>query len=164
MTLPDLLATLHLAPHPEGGFFRETFRSTRLVPGPGGASRAACTQILYALGAGDFSAWHRVASDELWQHHEGGALELHVIDHAGHRVSVLGAVSDGHVPQGFVPAGAWQAARPVEDGAPYVLVGCTVAPGFDFADFELADPGEMFTDPPGLEPIIRELAPRSSQA
>jgi len=160
VTLDELLTRLDLAPHPEGGFFRETFRSDVQVPGPGGAPRAACTQILYALGAGGLSAWHRVSSDELWQHHAGGALELHVLDDDGHRVTVLGDIAQGLDPQGVVPAGAWQAARARESRGgdePWALVGCTVAPGFDFADFEMAERQALLEAYPEHAEVVREL-------
>jgi predicted cupin superfamily sugar epimerase len=132
-----LIAALDLAPHPEGGFYRETFRAPTLVATPRGP-RAASTAIYYLLPAGAASARHRVASDEAWHHYEGDPLELTVEHPDGRReVILLGPdVAAGQRPQAVVPAGAWQAARPV--GARHALCGCTVAPGFDFADFELA--------------------------
>lgn len=123
---------LALSPHPEGGFYRETWRSPRTVEGPGGAPRAASTSILFLLPPGHRSDWHLVTSDEIWLHQQGGPLELHLLDDEGHRVVRLGP---GGVPQAVVPAGVWQAARPAADEG--VLCGCVVAPGFDFADFTL---------------------------
>jgi predicted cupin superfamily sugar epimerase len=154
-TAAAVVAELGLAPHPEGGFFREVFRSEAVVAGPGGAPRAASTAILFLLPGGDFSAWHRVASDEVWHHYAGGPLELHTLDDAGHRQVRLGAVSEGHTPVAVVPAGRWQAARPA--GAAWVLCGCTVAPGFDFADFELPDRASLAARFPGNAAIIESL-------
>ena len=133
-----LVALLELAPHPEGGFYRETARASLALEGlPHGGPRAAHTAIYFLLPAGTFSAFHRVASDELWHHYDGAALELHTIDEAGrYAVARLGRdLPNGERPQHLVPAGVWQAAVPL--GPPYSLVGCTVAPGFDFADFEM---------------------------
>ncbi len=134
-----LVDALGLAPHPEGGFYRETFRAPAPVATPRGP-RAASTAIYYLLPAGAASARHRVASDEAWHHYRGDPLEL-TVEHPGGRTErlVLGPdVLAGQRPQAVVPAGAWQAARPL--GTRYALCGCTVAPGFDFADFELSGP------------------------
>lgn len=131
-----LIRRLGLVQHPEGGHYRETFRA---APGPGGG-RAACTAILFLLRAGERSHWHRVDADELWHWHAGAPLELAVAqDGSGVARTVLGAdFAAGETPQGIVPARAWQAARSL--GA-WTLVGCTVAPAFEFAGFELAPPG-----------------------
>lgn len=135
----ELIRTLGMRPHPEGGHFVETFRSPIIVPGPNG-DRAASTAILFLLRAGEVSRWHRVAADEAWHWYEGDQLELLTSggpDGDPLRRHRLGRIGQGGVPQAVVPAGMWQAARPC--GA-YALVGCTVAPGFDFADFALLDP------------------------
>jgi predicted cupin superfamily sugar epimerase len=133
----ELIRRLDLRPHPEGGHYRETFRSDQAISAPQG-SRAASTAIWFLLAAGEVSRWHRVVSDEVWHWYEGAELELRVCAAPGEPVLRwrLGAVADGVLPQRVVPAGWWQAARPC--GA-YALVGCTVAPGFDFADFTLVD-------------------------
>jgi predicted cupin superfamily sugar epimerase len=126
-----LVETLGLAPHPEGGYYRELYRSPRADA----TGRAALTVIHFLLPAGTHSALHRVATaDEAWHFVEGDPLELAWIDGAGTTRVRLGALADGGVPVAVVPAGAWQAARPL--GA-YALVSCDVAPGFDFADFAL---------------------------
>lgn len=150
MHLDSLIQHLGLSPHPEGGFYRETFRSDVEVAGPGGAPRAALTQILYALPSGGTSAWHRVASDEIWQHQGGDPLDLLVISAAGLQRVRLGAVTAGHAPQGFVPAGAWQAAQVPAGEVGWSLCGCSVAPGFDFDDFEMIDDD-------GLVELLRSL-------
>lgn len=127
---------LGLEPHPEGGFYREMFRSA-LAPATG--ERAASTAIYFLLPAGTFSAFHRVKSaDEVWHHYDGDPIELHTIDEqsGAHHVARLGRdLEGGERPQLVVPAGVWQAALPV--GSRFGLCGCTVAPAFDFADFEM---------------------------
>lgn len=122
-----LIAKLGLAPHPEGGWYRETMRQ----PAPGDpAARGLATAILYLLDAGERSHWHRVDAAELWLWHAGAPLTL-LIDHAEHRLH-------GENPQRLVPANAWQSAE-ARDG--WALVSCVVTPAFDFAGFELAPPG-----------------------
>jgi predicted cupin superfamily sugar epimerase len=136
---PDLTAEqvarlLDLSPHPEGGFYRETFRDPRQVDG-----RSVGTSIYYLLPAGEVSAWHRVDAGEIWHWHAGAPLALSLYDGARHETLRLGVdLVAGERPQGVVPAGVWQSARSL--GA-WTLVGCTVAPGFEFAHFELAPPG-----------------------
>jgi predicted cupin superfamily sugar epimerase len=128
----QLIDTLGLAPHPEGGWYRQVFKSEeRVTRLSDGANRSALTTIYFLLVEGTYSAWHRVTSDEVWHFYEGDALELLTRDtstrlDSDHRVHVI-------------RAGEWQAARPL--GA-YTLVGCTVGPGFEFEDFEMT-PGEI---------------------
>lgn len=131
-----LVTQLDLAPHPEGGFYREIFRSEeRVLAERHGASRSALTVIHFLLPRGTHSAVHRVAADEAWHFIEGDPLELVWVTEADtwHRVR-LGALADGAVPAAVVPAGAWQACWPLGQ---YVLVACDVAPGFQFDDFAL---------------------------
>lgn len=124
-----------LEPHPEGGFYRETFRSATYFTPPGwSAPRALATAILYLLPAGERSAVHRVRSDELWLWQGGAAMEVS-IEGEGHLVGP--ERSAGHELQLLVPAGAWQCATPAPGREAWALVACVVAPGFDFADFEL---------------------------
>ena len=140
-----LIDRLGLAPHPEGGWYRETHRSQVLLPRdalPDGypGERATCTSILFLLEQGQRSAKHRVRSEELWLHQGGDDLELTIrADGAPVRTVRLGLGPEA-TPQAVVPPGAWQEARPLEGPHGYVLVGCVVAPGFDFEDFEL-EPG-----------------------
>ena len=139
MTAPDprvaaLIAGLQLQPHPEGGFYREIYRSSRPVdPADGRAPRRALTTIYFLLPRGTHSPWHRVASDEVWHLYEGH-LELFTAPPAVDRVerTRLGAALTFDGPVQTVPAGWWQAARPI---GPFALAGCTVAPGFEFEDF-----------------------------
>lgn len=131
MTADEIIALLDLQPHPEGGWYRETFRDERTVEG-----RSAGTAIYFLLKAGERSHWHRVDATEIWHWHAGGPLRLRIDEQAD---VILGpGLAAGQRPQGVVPAGAWQAAEPMGD---WVLVGCTVSPGFEFAGFELAPPG-----------------------
>lgn len=166
MDLDSLVRHLDLRPHPEGGFFRETFRSPiRVRSDRADVERAAVTQILYALPAGGHSAWHRVAADELWQHHAGAPLDLHVLVEGRLVTTRLGDVLHGHAPQAVVPRGAWQAARVPSPGPPsWALCGCTVAPGFEFEDFVLADADTVETlaaslENPALADLVRGLGP-----
>jgi uncharacterized protein len=133
----QLFRELDLIPHPEGGAYREIFRSPQAVrPADGRPYRSALTVIYFLLVQGEHSAWHRVASDESWCWLEGDPLELLETDALGAGVErlLLGPVTPGRMPVRVVPAGRWQAAR--STGA-YTLVSCAVGPGFDFADFEL---------------------------
>ncbi|HMG18911.1 MAG TPA: cupin domain-containing protein [Gemmatimonadales bacterium] len=130
----ELIHTLALRPHPEGGHFAEVFKSPHRVQRADADTRAALTSIYFLLAEGERSRWHRVAADEVWHYYEGDPLEL-VWEEAGQvRHVQVGPVAMGREPVAVVPAGSWQAAR--GRGA-YTLVGCTVAPGFEFADFVL---------------------------
>ncbi|HWY64405.1 MAG TPA: cupin domain-containing protein [Rhizomicrobium sp.] len=123
-----LIALLDLKPHPEGGYFRETFRD-------GSNGRAHSTAIYFLLKAGEVSRWHRVDAAEVWHFYRGAPLELRI----GKSVYVLGSdVDEAQAPQVVVPPGAWQSAKSLGD---YTLVGCTVAPGFEFEHFEMAAEG-----------------------
>jgi predicted cupin superfamily sugar epimerase len=135
LSAAEVVRLLDLKPHPEGGHFRETFRDSRTVAD----GRSASTAIYFLLARGERSHWHRVDAVEVWHHHAGAPLALQIVDGGRHKRLTLGAdLAAGQRPQGFVPAGAWQAAEPL--GA-WSLVGCTVAPGFEFSGFELAPPG-----------------------
>ena len=144
-----LIAELGLEPHPEGGHYRELYRSRDLVERDG-ARRAALTSIYYLLAAGEASRWHVVELDEVYHFHEGDPLELLTYDPADGVVRriELGPAEGARRPLHVVPRGVWQASRPL--GA-YSLIGCTVAPGFDFADFrfvgDLADHERHFDGP-----------------
>ena len=123
-----LIQLLDLMPHPEGGHFRETYRD-------GNDGRAHSTAIYFLLKAGEVSRWHRVDAAEVWHFYRGAPLELKI----GKQAYVLGAnIDEAQVPQLVVPPNAWQAARSLGD---YTLVGCTVAPGFEFSKFEMAPDG-----------------------
>lgn len=149
----ELICTLGLQPHPEGGFYRETFRSGQEVVVAGRPARRAVTNIYFLLAAGSFSAWHRVSADEIWHWYEGQPLELLLAPDDFREVHMhrLGTVGEGTGPSVTVPAGWWQAARPL--GA-FALCGCTVAPGFEFDDFR------FLRDQPEAEGRLRALAPQ----
>jgi predicted cupin superfamily sugar epimerase len=135
LTAADIIARLDLKPHPEGGHFRETFRDSR-VDADG---RSVCTAIYFLLARGERSHWHRIDAVEVWHYYAGAALELQIADGDGQRTVRLGAdLAAGEMPQAIAPAQAWQAATSCGD---WTLVGCTVAPGFDFKAFEMAPPG-----------------------
>jgi predicted cupin superfamily sugar epimerase len=138
LTADDLVRLLDLQPHPEGGYFRETFRDAHLVNG-----RAASTAIYFLLRAGEVSRWHRVDAAEVWHWYAGAPLELTTATapREARDTLVLGnALASGERPQAIVPTGHWQTARSL--GA-WTLVGCTVAPGFTFDGFEMATPGQF---------------------
>ena len=130
---------------PEGGHYRETYRAAETITPPGFAGpRALSTAIYFLLQGHEFSALHRLRSDEMWHFHAGAPLRVVELTPAGtlreHRLGL--DVGAGERPQATIPAGSWFGAR-VADSASFALVGCTVAPGFDFADFELGDPAEL---------------------
>jgi predicted cupin superfamily sugar epimerase len=142
-----LIEILQLRPHPEGGYYRETWRATAPV-----GARPAGSAIYYLLAAGQRSAWHRVDAAETWHHYAGAPVELRIADGSGDRTAVrhvLGVdVPAGQRPQVVVPPGAWQSAASLGG---WTLVGCTVSPAFEFAGFELAAPGWEPGSPPGSE-------------
>jgi len=137
LNIEEVITRLGLNPHPEGGYYAETFRSKESVLLSDGRQRSASTAIYFLLPEGAFSALHRVAADECWHHYGGAPLELVMISsEGGLEKIILGPdLTVGHQPQYVVPSGWWQAARPLDGGS--ALTGCTVAPGFDFADFEM---------------------------
>jgi predicted cupin superfamily sugar epimerase len=140
---PELAQRLDLAPHPEGGWYRETWRSAvTFEPAGYGGPRSAATAIYFLLHPGERSRWHVVRSDELWFWHSGGPLALRLggtgaepAAAAAEAILLGGDVEAGEHPQALVPGGTWQAAEPAGDQP--VLVSCVVAPGFDFTDFRL---------------------------
>jgi predicted cupin superfamily sugar epimerase len=157
---------LRLRPHPEGGHFRETYRCPEGIarahlPLRFGGDRSFSTAIYFLLESGDFSALHRLKQDEVWHFYDGAALLVHVIESGGaYEPLRLGRDLDaGEQPQAVVRAGAWFGASVSVPGA-YSLVGCTVAPGFDFADFEMP-PRERLV---AMFPQHRELIERLSRA
>jgi predicted cupin superfamily sugar epimerase len=153
----ECIERLALAPHPEGGHYREFFRSAeRVTPPDGRGERAALTAIHFLLPAGSHGRWHAVRSDEQWTFLEGEPLELFVLEVGARAVRrvVLGPLADTSAPTLVVPAGAWQAARPL---GLYALVTCTVGPGFEFADFRL------LAGSPSERRRLAELAPELAE-
>jgi len=154
---------LALEPHPEGGFYRETYKADQVLPrealpaqfpGP----RAASTAIYFLLEGKSFSAFHRLRSDELWHFYAGAPLLVHVISESGeHAKILLGSDPEaGETLQAVVKAGCWFASH-VRDQKSFALVGCSVAPGFDFEDFELANRQELARLYPQHRRLIEEL-------
>jgi len=144
-TAADIIRLLGLKPHPEGGHFIETFRDDRMIDG----GRAASTAIYFLLARGERSHWHRVDAVEIWHFHAGAPLQLEIAAGARgpiERITLGPDLAAGERPQAVVPAQHWQAAESLGD---WTLVGCTVAPGFEFEGFELASPGWA---PPGATP------------
>ena len=130
----EIIARLELKPHPEGGHYRETFRDPRADAD----GRSVSTAIYFLLARGERSHWHRIDAVETWHYYAGSTLTLSIADGGGQRSIRLGSdLAAGEAPQAVVPPQAWQSAESTGD---WTLVGCTVAPGFDFAKFELAAP------------------------
>jgi len=160
-TPDNLIALLSLMPHPEGGHFKETYRSQNSVSRPGdGVSRSASTAIYYLLRARERSTWHRIQSDELWHFYDGMPIRIYVLEpNEGLSVLKLGNPlrHEGAQFQALVPAGRWFAAE-CEQPEGYSLVGCTVAPGFEFAEFEIGDKSILKRQWPAHEALIERLA------
>jgi uncharacterized protein len=160
----DWITSLGLKPHPEGGHFRETYRATERVAGTHlparyGGTRVFSTAIYFLLCAGEVSRLHRVKSDEIWHFYAGGPLTIFLIHPAGglHETNLGADPDQGQALQAVVPAGTWFGAAPLP-GTPYSLVGCTVAPGFEFADFELGDRRQLISWHPQHTVLIERLA------
>ena len=153
---------LELLPHPEGGFYKETYRASESVPATGlparfGAARSFSTAIYFLLRSHDRSLFHRIKSDELWHYHAGSSLTIYILTDAGIVTRTLGPdIENGESLQVVVPANCWFGAK-VAAANSYTLSGCTVAPGFDFADFELADRHTLLKTFPACSSIIELL-------
>lgn len=163
LTSQQLIQHYSLQPHPEGGWYKETYKSSEVIPAaalPGRFrdGRVFSTAIYFLLDKGNFSAFHRIKSDECWHFYAGDPLHIYVLKFNGNLdiIQLGNDISKGQLFQYVVPANCWFASKPAP-GSDFSFVGCTVAPGFDFADFELADANEL----PGLYPqhnkIIKEL-------
>ena len=155
----DLVRELDMQPHPERGWFAETYRSTHRVPGATGQERAASTAIYFLLSReAPTSYLHRLAHDELFHLYEGGPLEVLLLRDGVARVARLGLdVRAGQRPQLVIPAGTWFGTE-LAAGASHVLIGCTVAPGFDFADFELSSGSRLLADYPSEAARIQRMS------
>lgn len=162
-TVEQLIAALDLEEHPEGGYFREVYRAGEVLeetalPERYRGPRACATSILFLITPESFSALHRLASDEIYHLYLGGPVDLSMLHPDGWAETVrLGQdVLAGERVQCTVPRGVWQGSRLLGD-APFALLGCTVAPGFDFADFEMADRDLLLRDHPDHAPLIERL-------
>ncbi len=165
-TIGQIVATYQLEPHPEGGYYKELYRSAQTISAEAlgfhfEGDRNYCTSIYFLLTAGNFSGFHRIKQDEVWHFYAGHPLTVHVIDENGlyqaHKVGF--DLANGLAPQLVVPAGAWFASSVncLEGEEGYSFVGCTVAPGFDFRDFELAKRAELIALFPQHQTIITAL-------
>ena len=155
-----IIKTLQLNPHPEGGYFRETYRSEGMISGEELGERYTgkrnfSTGIYFLLTSESFSAFHRIVQDEAWHFYDGSPLFLHMISPRGEytRVTIGRNFEKGEVPQFVVPGGTWFAAGVAGEDS-FSLLGCTVAPGFDFADFEMGRRKDLTTLFPHLKEII----------
>jgi predicted cupin superfamily sugar epimerase len=154
----------NLMPHPEGGFYAETYRATESIPKAAlpdrfSGDRSYSTGIYFLLESDNFSAFHRIQSDEMWHFYAGNPLEIFVINPVNGDLQVIRLGSDPDRDESFqavVPAGSWFGSRPAS-GSEYCLVGCTVAPGFDFLDFEMAERESLLRDFPQHASLILEL-------
>lgn len=162
-TIEAYVQLLQLEPHPEGGFYKRTYESELLLtaevlPKQFTGDRHASTAIYFLLGGRDFSAFHRIKSDELWHFYDGGGLHIYVIHPDGNaEVLKLGSdVQNGYSFQLLVKAGCWFASKPVDENS-FSLVGCTVAPGFDFDDFEMAKKEDLLNEYPQHREWIEQL-------
>ena len=169
MTASYYVQALNMQPHPEGGYFAERYRSTETIPHSGlprrfDGDRVFSTAIYFLLESHHISALHRIRADEVWHFYAGGPLEVFVIWPTGELTIIrLGNNPEqGEVFQAVVPAGCWFGSKPVVDstatGTDFSLVGCTVAPGFDFADFEMADQNALLKEYPQHREVIEMLS------
>lgn len=161
--IQSLVDSLELLPHPEGGYYKEVYRSANTIVKSAlenrfKGDRSYCTSIYFLLTSDNFSGFHRIQQDEIWNFYEGSPLLVHVIDKEGaytcHEIGM--DVSNDLFPQLVVPAGAWFASS-VKNKEDYSFVGCTVAPGFDFEDFELAERSLLIKEYPQHQEIITKL-------
>jgi predicted cupin superfamily sugar epimerase len=162
-TIQQLIKQFNLLPHPEGGFYKETYRSAEVIPVTVldkrfKGERNFSTAIYFLLEHGDFSAFHKIQSDECWHFYAGDSLLIHIIHINGkfETIKLGNNILKGEFFQYVVPAGCWFASEP-GPGSDFSFVGCTVAPGFDFEDFELAKADELIKFYPRYENIIKRL-------
>lgn len=158
-TAEYFIEKLGLISHPEGGYYKETYRSSDLIEPKGFfGNRNVSTGIYFMLTEGNFSAFHRIKSDEMWHYYAGDPLDVYIIHQNGELeiVKVGLDLEKGERPQAVVPAGCWFASRVAVDGK-FSLVGCTVAPGFDFKDFEMAERNELLKEFPSQDEVINQL-------
>lgn len=157
----EIVASLEMQSHPEGGFYKETYRSSGVIPkevlGDNfSGDRNYATAIYFLITANNFSAFHRIQQDEIWHFYEGDPLSVHIIIDGKYKKFDVGVdFGKGQLPQLVVPAGCWFASS-VQQGGDYSLVGCTVAPGFDFEDFELGGKESLSRMFPDCQSVINK--------
>jgi predicted cupin superfamily sugar epimerase len=162
-SVKELVSHFDLLPHPEGGFYKELYRSTGIIPKDAlnpafKGDRNYCTSIYFLLTSDNFSGFHRIQQDEIWHFYAGATLLVHVIDPEGnYSCNHVGMdITKGEAPQFVVPANSWFASE-VKEANAYSFVGCTVAPGFDFEDFELAERKALEQEYPAHSEIVEKL-------
>lgn len=162
--MQDIIQKYELQPHPEGGYYKETFRSEQKFNLKDGKERFLSTSIIYLLSKGEFSCFHKILGDELWYFHDGSDMEIHILDPKDKKYSIhfCGKNKDSQF-QIIVKGGCWFAARPkIENNSPdFSVVGCMVTPGFDFNDFEMAKREDLLETFPNDKNIILEFTRES---
>jgi predicted cupin superfamily sugar epimerase len=157
MSAINIIQQLKLKPHPEGGYYAETYRSTQIVANNKNESRNISTAIYYLLEDKDKSHFHRIHSDEVWYFHQGEPIEMVLLQNdKAFTISIGNNIPNGELPQFLIPANTWFAAK-IKNERGYSLVSCTVAPGFDFLDFELAQREDLIKQFPYQKSIIEEF-------
>ena len=149
----ELIDRLGLLSHPEGGYYRETYRGETVA----GCDRGTSTMIYFLLTSDDKSHFHRIDADEGWHHYEGDPIRVHVLDQGEHRWVDVGRLDEELRPQALVPAGLWFGAEVLVGSHGYALVGCTVAPAFEFSRFELAERERLLEVYPSHRDLIERL-------
>ena len=143
-TIDSLVNDLKLLPHPEGGFYREMYRSPTIVNANDLAQKSAYTSIYYLLSGDDFSSWHRIKSDETWYFHSGGDVAIYFFD-LNKALQTIQLGLDSKCLQATIPANTWFAAKPISQNS-FCLVSCAVAPGFEFTDFEIGQRDSLLNE------------------
>jgi predicted cupin superfamily sugar epimerase len=163
LTSQDIIRKLKLQSHPEGGYFKETYRSQGEIANEAlgsdfGGNRNYSTSIYFLLKSDQFSAFHRIKQDEIWHFYEGSPIKIHMITKEGQYASVIVGrdMMANQVPQYVVKGGIWFAAEVLEEGS-FSFVGCTVSPGFDFQDFEMPSRQGLVEMYPDLEEVIKKF-------
>lgn len=163
LTTDQLIKEFGLLPHPEGGYYKETYRSEEMIskaalPEQFAGDRNFSTAIYFLLEKGNFSAFHRIKSDECWHFYAGGSLLVYILHSSGilETINLGNEIAAGQRFQYVVPAGCWFASEPAP-GSAFSFVGCTVSPGFDFSDFEMAKADQLTQQYPQHESVIKRL-------
>lgn len=163
LTAETLVQHFEMLPHPEGGYFKETYRAETTIkaaalPANFGGDRQASTAIYFLLEKGNFSAFHKIKSDECWHFYAGQALHIYVLnqDKTFSTIKLGNNLANDEVFQAVVPANCWFASEPSNEST-FCFVGCTVAPGFDFKDFELANSNELAAEFPAYDDLIYRM-------
>ncbi|MFO8066879.1 MAG: cupin domain-containing protein [Bacteroidales bacterium] len=159
MCAEKIIRQLNLKPHMEGGYYKETYKSPHTITIADGQQRSMSTAIFYLLQKQDISCFHRIQSDELWFFHQGSPLEIITLrDGQDHTICLGNNLEQGEIPHTVIPANTWLAAR-MKNRSGYALVSCTVAPGFEYEDLQMATEKQLIQEFPHLAGIIQEFTP-----